>query len=124
MLDAITSIFLLLESNDDSEKPIDRLKDFNPEKGAYSHTFGIKKSEIVDSFYELEKNSFTLVNNRYMFLDDNSNVRENIKVEEELTPCLKLTIGKIHGRSEGGDITNHIKRVLKKIIKILSALGS
>jgi len=110
--------FLLLESNDDSEKPIDKLKDFNPEKGHYSHTFGIKKSEIVDLFYELQKNSFTLVNNRYMFLDDDSNVRENIKVEEELTPCLKLTIGKAHTRNEGGDIINHIKRVFKKIIKI------
>ena len=108
--------FLLLESNDKSEKPIDKLKDFNPEKGPYSHTFGIKISEIVDFFYELQKNSFTLVNNRYMFLDDNSNVRENIKIEEELTPCLKLTIAQT--RNEGGDITNHIKRVLKKIIKI------
>ena len=110
--------FLLLESNDENIKPIDKLKEFNPEKGSYSHTFGIKSSEIVDSFYELEKNSFTLVNNRYMFLDDNSNVRENIKIEEELTPCLKLTIGSTMTNGTGGDITNHIKRVLKKIIKI------
>ena len=110
--------FLLLESNDENIKPIDKLKEFNPEKGSYSHTFGIKSSEIVDSFYELQKNSFSLINNSYKFLDDNSNVRDNIKIEEELTPCLKLTIGSTMTNGTGGDITNHIKRVLKKIIKI------
>ena len=113
--------FLLLESKDNT----DNFKDYKELlKTPYNHPFGITPNEISDLFYELDKN-FILSSKYYRYLDNGrtfveDSLRTNIKIDEELKPCLDLII-KIKqdsNKNQNDDILNTIKKIVKKIITI------
>ena len=115
--------FILLESNDIKDK----FKNFEDymDKSPYSHPFGLTPDEIVDLFYSLDKEKFFINSKYYRYIDDSrsiepNSIRTNIKIDEELTPCLDIVIkGRRNPSNKSIDgVIGEIKRVLKKIIYI------
>ncbi len=77
--------------------------------------FGVSVSEIKYNFWILEDYKYDITACRSTFIDDNSIVRSNIKIDEKLSPCLYICISSTPQSKDNGELINDIKGITKKI---------